>query len=429
MRTGEKVWSFLDSPRGALLFLLAGSGLLVITWTLRGLTVASNPVLYAQLQFASGLLAIILALAVLVRFLGTRGRLPLILACGFVIVGITLVGSSLFSILLSEFDLRDPMAWVIGRTLLALLLLAALIVERRFPTTRNHYRDIIMALAVVILSTWFLSTAHRRLPVDLIVHPGGIFPRSGNLFPAGLFLLAAIGFQRRLRQKTSSFDRSLYFAAAMNVVCSLAAAQSAHSLDAPFALAEILQFSSYALLLGGALLDHLHLFENVRHLAVSDPLTGLANYSQLARTLEAEIQRSRRTERSFSVLLFDLDGLKKINDNYGHLVGSRAICRVADVLRVNSRAIDTPARFGGDEFALVLPETEMNAAQVVARRICDQVAKDDDFPSITASAGFAVYPQDGQEIETLLRIADQLLYRAKGRIDQKSLGANLVQGD
>jgi len=194
---------------------------------------------------------IILALAVLVRYLGTRGRLPLILACGFVIVGITLVGSSLFSILVSEFDLRDPMTRVIGRTLLALLLIVALIVEQRFPTTRNHYREIIMALAVVILATWFLSTAHRRLPIDLIVHPGAIFPRSGNLFPAGLFLLAAIGFQRRPRQKTSSFDRSLYFAAVLNVACSLAAAQSAHSLDAPFALAEILQVSSYALLLGG----------------------------------------------------------------------------------------------------------------------------------------------------------------------------------
>ena len=429
MYADEKIWSFLDSPRGALLFLLGESGFLVLAWTLRGLTVASNPVLYAQLQFASGLLTIILAVAVLVRYLGTRGRLPLILACGFVIVGITLVGSSLFSILVSEFDLRDPMTWVIGRTLLALLLIAALIVEQRFPTTRIHYREIIMALAVVILSTWFLSTAHERLPADLIVHPGGIFPRPGNLFPAGLFLLAAIGFQRRLRQKTSSFDRSLYFAAVLNVACSLAAAQSAHSLDAPFALAEILQFSSYALLLGGALLDHLHLFQNVQQLAASDPLTGLANYRRLVDALEAEIQRSRRTGRSFSLLLFDLDGLKQINDNHGHLVGSAALCRVADVLRANSRIIDTAARYGGDEFALVLPETEVNAAQIVARRICDHVARDGSFPPITVSTGFAVYPRDGEKIETLLSVADQVLYRAKDRIDQKSLEANLVWRD
>ncbi|HEY4739111.1 MAG TPA: GGDEF domain-containing protein [Candidatus Acidoferrales bacterium] len=429
MRTGEKVWSSLDSLPGAGLLLLGGSGFLVLAWTLRGLTVARNPVLYVQLQFASGLLAIILALAVLVRFLGTHGRLPLILACGFVIVGITLVGSSLFSILVSEFDLRDPMTWVIGRTLLALLLVTALVVERRFPKTRNHDHEIIMAVAFVILSTWFLVTAHGRLRADLIVHPGGTFPRLGNLFPAGLFLLAAIGFQRRLRQKTSSFDRSLYYAAVLNVASSLAAAQSANNLDAPFALAEILQFSSYALLLGGALLDHLYLFENVRHLAVSDPLTGLANHSRLVDALEAEIQRSRRTGRSFSVLLFDLDGLKQINDNHGHLAGSSALVRVAAVLRANSRTIDTAARYGGDEFALVLPETEMNAAQVVARRISNHVARDGSFPSITVSAGFSACPQDGEEIETLLSIADQRLYRAKGRIDQKSLGANLVHVD
>jgi diguanylate cyclase (GGDEF)-like protein len=429
MNTGERVWSFLDRPRGASLLVVGASGVLVLAWTLRSLTTAPNPVLYAQFQFASGQLAIILALAVLVRFLGTRGRLPLILACGFVIVGITLVGSSLFSILVSKFDLRDPMTWVIGRTLLALLLVTALVVEQRFPTTRNHNREITIALAAVILSTWFLSTAHERLPADLIVHPGGIFPRPGNLFPAGLFLVAAIGFQRRLRQKTSAFDRSLYYAAALNVACSLAAAESAHSLDAPFALAEILQFSSYALLLGGALFDHLHLFENVRQLAASDPMTGLANYSRLLGALETEIQRSCRTGRSFSLLLFDLDGLKQINDNHGHLVGSAAICRVADVLRVDSRAIDTAARFGGDEFALILPETEVNAAQIVARRICDHMARDGSFPAITASAGFAIYPQDGETVEILLSIADQVLYRAKGRVHEKSHKANLVRRD
>jgi diguanylate cyclase (GGDEF)-like protein len=167
----------------------------------------------------------------------------------------------------------------------------------------------------------------------------------------------------------------------------------------------------------------------VHQLAASDPLTGLANYRRLVDTLEAEIQRSRRTGRSFSILLFDLDGLKQINDNHGHLVGSAAICRVADVLRANSRAIDTAARFGGDEFALILPETEVNAAQIVATRICDHVARDGSFPAITASAGFAIYPQDGETVEILLSIADQVLYRAKGRVLEKSHEANLVWRD
>jgi diguanylate cyclase (GGDEF)-like protein len=425
MSTSERVWSFLESPRGVWLFLVGESGFLVLAWALRRLPAALDPLLYGQLQIASGLLAVVLAAAALVRFRGTRDRLPLVLACGFVIVGITLVSSSLVSFRISDSDLslRDPMTWVIGRTLLALLLVAALVVERRLPTALHPGREITVALAVVILSTSFLSTAHGRLPADLVVHPGGIFPRPGNLFPAGLFLLATIGYHHRLKHTTSPFDRSLYFAAALNVACCLAASQSEHRLDAPFAFAEILQFSSYALLLGGALLDNVHLFDSVRHLAVSDPLTGLANYRRLIDALEAEIQRSQRTGRSFSLLLLDLDGLKRINDNHGHLVGSRALCRVADVLRVNSRTIDTAARYGGDEFALVLPETGMNAAQEVARRICDRVARDGSFPSISVSAGFAVYPQDGKTIETLLSIADQVLYRAKGRIDRKLVAA------
>ena len=114
-----------------------------------------------------------------------------------------------------------------------------------------------------------------------------------------------------MKHSTSPFDHSLYFAAGLNVACCLAASQSEHRLDAPFAFAEILQFSSYAVLLGGALLDNVHLFESVRHLAVTDPLTGLANYRRLVDALEGEIQRSGRTGRPFSLLLFDLDGLKR----------------------------------------------------------------------------------------------------------------------
>ena len=82
------------------------------------------------------------------------------------------------------------------------------------------------------------------------------------------------------------------------------------------------------MVLGGTLLDNAQLFDQVSTLASSDPLTGLANHRRLFETLESELQRSRRTGRSFAVLLFDLDGLKKINDKYGHLTGSRAIKRL-----------------------------------------------------------------------------------------------------
>ena len=147
------------------------------------------------------------------------------------------------------------------------------------------------------------------------------------------------------------------------------------------------------------MLDNARLFDQVRQLAVTDPLTGLSNYRTLINVMETEIQRSRRTGRPFAVLLFDLDGLKAINDQHGHLVGSRAICRLASVLRIHSRAMDTAARYGGDEFAVVLPEAGEEAAASVSRRICERLAKDGEFPHVTVSVGAAVFPRDGETID------------------------------
>jgi diguanylate cyclase (GGDEF)-like protein len=153
--------------------------------------------------------------------------------------------------------------------------------------------------------------------------------------------------------------------------------------------------------------------DHLRRLAASDSLTGLANYRRLVDVLDSEIKRSQRTNRGFAMLFFDLDGLKRINDRHGHMVGSQALCRLADVLYSCSRDIDTPARFGGDEFALVLPETNAEAATQVARRICESVANEGNGPKISVSVGIAVYPQDGETIETLLSQADSALYAMK----------------
>jgi PAS domain S-box-containing protein len=117
--------------------------------------------------------------------------------------------------------------------------------------------------------------------------------------------------------------------------------------------------------------------DHLRRQAASDPLTGLANYRHLVDVLDSEIKRSKRTSREFALLLFDVDGLKLINDRHGHMVGSQALCRLADVLSSCCRDIDTSSRFGGDEFALVLPETSAKAANGVARRICDSLANDE----------------------------------------------------
>lgn len=156
-----------------------------------------------------------------------------------------------------------------------------------------------------------------------------------------------------------------------------------------------------------------HAEENVQLLAVTDPLTGLGNYRRLVEALDAEVKRTGRTGRPFAVLLLDLDQLKKINDRYGHLIGSQALCRLADVLRVFCRSIDTATRYGGDEFAVILPETMAAAARLVASRIRSRLAADSLQPTLSASIGVAVYPEDGETIEALLRTADRELYVMK----------------
>jgi diguanylate cyclase (GGDEF)-like protein len=153
--------------------------------------------------------------------------------------------------------------------------------------------------------------------------------------------------------------------------------------------------------------------EDARELAASDPLTGLGNYRKLIDTLEAEIRRSGRTGRSFALLLMDLDRLKMINDVHGHVVGSRALCRMANVLRNHSRNIDTAARYGGDEFALVIPEAGMGVARQLAQRILEQLSADGEEPALSVSIGASVCPQDGKSVEMLLRAADRDLYEGK----------------
>jgi diguanylate cyclase (GGDEF)-like protein/PAS domain S-box-containing protein len=155
--------------------------------------------------------------------------------------------------------------------------------------------------------------------------------------------------------------------------------------------------------------------DQLRHLAATDALTGLANYRRLSEELESEIKRSDRTGRAFAVLMFDLDGMKQINDRCGHLAGNRALCRLADIFRGSCRSIDTAARYGGDEFAIVLPETNAKDAALVGKRICERLSGETEEPLLSLSVGIAVYPEDGATTDTLLQGADRELYTMKQR--------------
>ena len=176
-----------------------------------------------------------------------------------------------------------------------------------------------------------------------------------------------------------------------------------------------------SLVLGAVVSERKYVEEQLRRLAVSDPLTGLANYRQLIEAVEGEIKRSQRSGRGFAIVFLDLDRLKKINDRHGHLVGSRALCRLADVLRVTSRGIDSAFRFGGDEFALILPETEAAAARQVGARIAARLAAESERPALSVSVGVAVYPADGDSGTALLGAADRVLYEAKLHRGKKSV--------
>ncbi len=183
-------------------------------------------------------------------------------------------------------------------------------------------------------------------------------------------------------------------------------------LSAQEVLSELGQLDAYEVIVEDVTKQR-ELEDHLRRMAASDPLTGLANYRHLIDALDMEIRRSNRTGREFALLLFDMDGLKQLNDNYGHLTGSQALCRTADALTLFCRDIDTAARFGGDEFALLLPETGTEAAHSVARRVGSSITEDGNGPPISVSVGVSVYPRDGETVESLVSAADAAMYAMK----------------
>lgn len=396
---------------------------LAVIFYLRQISAASSPQSYLYLEVGGTLLSFCYAANALVRFRGTHDRTALILAFGFVLSGIIeTVGCFGLNDSLNSgaFDLSHvPMGWMVSRTLLAVLLLAAIAVERHMPTARQPSKETAAGLLVVAVAAYMTSAAFLAAPATPVADAANLLSRPWDLLPAGLFLVAAVCFRQRLKNgkekkgTASLLDHSLLIVASLNVICHLSAAFSRQLFDGPFFLAELTKTFSFVVMLSGALLDQARLFEQVRTMAVTDPLTGLSNYRRLISVLEAELDRSRRTQRPFSVVLLDMDGLKIINDQYGHLTGSRALVRISKILRNHSRAIDTAARYGGDEFALVLPEAGKDLASRVVSRIRERLSAEAEHPALSVSAGVAAFPEDGDTPERLLGSADRALYAMK----------------
>jgi diguanylate cyclase (GGDEF)-like protein len=369
------------------------------------------------------LIAFTFAANALVRFRGTHDRISLILAFGFVLAGLVEAGTSMTfyrgMLVAPTPGNQISVGWLAGRTLLGILLIAALAVEKRLPISRDPAKEMAGATLIVGAVAYLTSVFYFMLPTSPRIHPGALISRPWDLLPAGIYLIAAVGYAQRLHREGAYLDRALFVAAVLNVLCHFTMSASQHHLDAAYEAAHSMMVLSYVVVLGGTLLDNAQLFDQVSRLAASDSLTGLANHRKLLEVMETEIQRSKRTGRSFAVLLFDLDGLKKINDKFGHVVGSRAIKRLGVALRHSSRTIDTPARFGGDEFALILPESGSEEAGQVAVRICEELKNDGQEPGVTVSVGLAVFPADGTSIERLLSAADRGLYHMKGKGQKK----------
>lgn len=158
--------------------------------------------------------------------------------------------------------------------------------------------------------------------------------------------------------------------------------------------------------------------EQLRLLATRDQLTGLLNRREFDRILAAELKRGQRFERPLSLALIDIDHFKRVNDTYGHVVGDQVLRHVSDLVVRHARGVDFVARYGGEELAVVMVETDASRAREILERIARAVA---DLPlcaggvtvPITFSAGIACAPEHGDEPAALLTMADLALYRAK----------------
>ena len=407
---------FADGAR--MLVLLAASivVIVIIGFRLRELSFAADPSLSASINIIGVFLSFTFAANALVRFRGTGDRMSLILALGFILSGVVELGVTvqMFHHVTDATGWFQSlgMSWMQGRLLLAEALLLSMAFDNRMPRSRTSESSFILGLTVAG-TVFYVASAYYMGSGDPQIRPDAIFPRPFHFLPCAVFLLAGLGVQSRRDRACSALDRSLLAAVWLNLASHLLMVESTRVLDAQATFSQLLRVTSYAVVLGGTLLDNSRIFAQVQHLASSDALTGLANYRRLVDVLDAEIERFGRTGRAFSLILLDLDGLKRINDQYGHLVGSRALCRLAESLRSGSRSIDTAARYGGDEFAVVLPETGERAALLVSARIRANLSAQTEVPQLSVSTGVAVYPGSGKTAEKLLAAADRELYAMK----------------
>lgn len=164
-------------------------------------------------------------------------------------------------------------------------------------------------------------------------------------------------------------------------------------------------------------LEKIRLFQEIKTLSIHDGLTGIFNHTYIVNKLNEEIERAKRYHSDLSVMLFDLDNFKDVNDTYGHLAGDYVLQKIAELFTKKLRTIDIVGRYGGEEFLVVLPETDLERAYVVGERLRtgveqEQFTYEDHHIKLTVSGGIGLYKQ-GHIANDLIKIADNNLYKAK----------------
>jgi diguanylate cyclase (GGDEF)-like protein len=199
----------------------------------------------------------------------------------------------------------------------------------------------------------------------------------------------------------------------LNIVLIPIVFQNVHFGYAAFDIADLTACATISRQLASTLMAS-KLHSNIIELSITDALTGLYNRRHLNSILENEMARCARNKQSFSMILMDIDLFKKYNDNFGHPSGDEALRQVAKCIQSIGRKVDTAARFGGDEFALVLPDTNVHGALIIAERVASEVNKLSELKSsITLSMGVASLKASEFTLEELVQHADQALYNAK----------------
>src|SRR3954452_8558694 len=167
-------------------------------------------------------------------------------------------------------------------------------------------------------------------------------------------------------------------------------------------------------------IENVGLHERVERQAVTDELTGLFNHRRFQEAIESEAERARRFDQEMGLVMLDIDNFKQVNDTYGHQQGDRVLAEVAHVLRERTREIDAPARYGGEELAVVLPQTDMEGAYNLAERVRTGIEEltlplpdGSGTMKVTASLGVAALPTTAHDARELLAKADAALYQAK----------------